>query len=95
MLRKLLCSGVSQRRCAKILSLNRKTVVEKFLFMAIHAEFFLRRFNLLQEPAHTIEFDDLETFEHTKLKPLSITLAVESGTRRILGVEVSRMAANG
>ncbi|MGZ3658955.1 MAG: transposase [Bdellovibrionota bacterium] len=95
MLRKLLCSGVSQRRCAKILSLNRKTVVEKFLFMAIHAEFFLRRFNLLQKPAHTIEFDDLETFEHTKLKPLSVTLAVESGTRRILGVEVSRMAANG
>ena len=45
--------------------------------------------------AKVIEFDDLETFEHTKCKPLSVTIAVEQGTRRILGVEVSRMPANG
>lgn len=45
--------------------------------------------------AKTIEFDDLETFEHTKCKPLSVTLAVESGSRRILAIEVSRMPANG
>jgi hypothetical protein len=45
--------------------------------------------------ARVIEFDDLETFEHTKCKPLSITLVVESTTRRILGVEVSRMPASG
>jgi len=42
-----------------------------------------------------MEFDDLETFEHTKCKPLSVTLAVEFETRRILGFEVSRMPAKG
>lgn len=41
------------------------------------------------------EFDDLETFEHSKSKPLSVILAVEAGTRRILGVEVAQMAAKG
>jgi hypothetical protein len=42
-----------------------------------------------------IQFDDMETFEHTKCKPLSITLAVEEKTRRILGFEVSEMPAKG
>jgi len=42
-----------------------------------------------------LQFDDLETFEHTKMKPLSVTLAVEKGSREILGFEVSRMPAKG
>lgn len=94
-LRRLLCSGMSQRRCAKVLHLTRTTVVRKFLFLSLEAEFFLRKFNFSCPPAHTIEFDDLETIEHTKLKPLSVTLAVEFKTRRILGVEVARMPAKG
>ena len=40
-------------------------------------------------------FDEMETFEHTKMKPLSIALAVEQGTRRILAVEVASMPAKG
>jgi transposase-like protein len=94
-LRRLLCSGVSQRRCAEILHLNRTTVVRKFLFLALEAEFFLRKHNLERPLAHTIEFDDLESIEHAKLKPLSVTLAVEMGSRRILAIAVSRMAAKG
>ncbi len=43
----------------------------------------------------SLEFDDLETFEHTKCKPLSATIAVESKTRRILGFRVARMPAKG
>jgi len=46
-------------------------------------------------PSSVIEFDDLETAEHTKCKPLSVSIAVEQGTRRILGIEVSRMPASG
>ena len=87
--------GISQRRCAELLHLDRKTVVKKFLFLSLEAEFFLRKLNLSWPRADTIEFDDLETIEHTKLKPLSVTLAVEHKTRRILGVEVSRMPAKG
>ena len=42
-----------------------------------------------------IQFDDLETFVHTKCKPVSVTLAVEEKTRRILDFEVSQMPAKG
>ena len=94
-LRKLLCSGVSQRRAARILSLHRVTVSRKFAFLALEAMFHFRSGNVMHSKAKVIEFDDLETFEHTKCKPLSVTLAVESGTRRILGVEVSEMPARG
>lgn len=95
LLRKLLCSGVSQRRAARILNLHRVTVVRKFLFLSLEAEFLLSTQNYGSPKTGIIEFDDMETFEHTKCKPLSITLAVESKTRRILGVEVSRMPAKG
>lgn len=93
MLRRLLCSGVSQRRAAKILTLNRVTVVRKFLFLSMRAHFEFVSGNYKKPRAQKIEFDDMETFEHSKYKPLSITLAVESKTRRILGLEVSRMAS--
>jgi hypothetical protein len=94
-LRRLLCSGVSQRRASRILNLNRKTIVRKLLFLAKRARLKLDIQNALKRPCTTIEFDDLETFEHTKCKPLSVTLAVEYPTRRILGFKVSKMPAKG
>lgn len=42
-----------------------------------------------------LEFDDLETYEHTKLKPLSVICAVEAKTRKILALGVARMPAKG
>ena len=50
---------------------------------------------LASKKVYEFEFDDVETFEHSKCKPVSITLAVEAKTRMILGVRVARMAANG
>jgi transposase-like protein len=91
----LLVSGVSQRRAALILKLNRKTVVRKFIFLGALAQDYLRALNLNYPQCEAIEFDDLETSEHTKLKPLSVTLAVEYSSRRILGFRVSQMPAKG
>ena len=42
-----------------------------------------------------MQFDDLITLEHTKCKPLAISLAVEASTRRLLGFEVSSIPASG
>ena len=95
LLKELLCSGVSQRRAARILRLHRTTVVRKFLFLALEAMFELRKGNLARAKCRVVEFDDLETFEKTKCKPLSVTIAVESRTRRILAFSVSRMRAKG
>ena len=93
---RLLVAGVSQREGAKILKTGRKTIVRKFILMGLRAK---EKF-LLENRGRTlksakIQFDDMETFEHTKCKPLSITIAVEEKTRRILDFQVSQMPAKG
>jgi transposase-like protein len=88
-------SGVSQRRIAFLLKANRKTVVRKFLFMGLAAYSYFLEDRKTHHPSNEVEFDDLETFEHTKLKPLSVITVVESGSRRILGFKVARMPAKG
>lgn len=90
-----LASSNSQRRVARNLGINKNTVAKKFLFVSVLALEILPEFNLKFPRAKEIQFDDLETFEHTKLKPLSVTLAVEEGTRRFLGFAVSEMPAKG
>ena len=94
---RLFSSGVSQRRMATLLQVNPKTVVRKFRIMAARArvEHEVRLNDLAQSPLSEIQFDDLETFEHTKCKPLSVTLAVNKNTREIIGFQVSRMPASG
>ena len=88
-------SACSQRRLAINFRLNRKTVTRKFLFLGTHASEYLKR-DLLDHPkAREVEFDDLETFEHSKMKPLSVLAVVESGSRRILGFNVAQMPAKG
>jgi hypothetical protein len=93
----LMCSGVSQRRLAKLLQVNPKTVVKKFQILAVRArtehEAWLMKFH--ETPALAVQFDDLETSEHTKCKPLSVSLAVHAKTREILGFQVSVMPAKG
>jgi len=98
-LRLLLVSGVSQRRAARILRANRKTVVRKFLFLAERAELrqerFLESLRAAREKIASIQFDEMESFEHTKCKPLSIPLAVLPGSRKILALDVCVMPAKG
>ena len=94
-------SGVSQRRAALILGVNPKTVVRRYRYLASRSraehqgwlDSKLKRepFGLIQN----IQFDDLETSEHTKCKPLSVALVIEPKSRKILGFQVSRMPAKG
>ncbi len=96
-LEELLCSGVSQRRSAMLLGVARTTISRRVRYLGARA----RRSNqkhlrpLEQNPAVEVQFDDLETHEHTKCKPLSVSLVVQSQTRKILGFTVSRMPAKG
>jgi transposase-like protein len=93
----LLASGVSQRRAAILLRVNRKTVVRKFRFLAEQARQEHARWleQLSQTPLASVQFDDLETSEHSKCKPLSVALAIEPKSRKILGFQVSAMPAKG
>lgn len=90
-----LVAGVSLRESGRVLNLNRKTIARKLRFMADRAREELRVHNNAHPKAIEIQFDDLETFVHTKCKPVSISLAVESRTRRILGFEIAPMPCNG
>jgi len=92
---KLLVGGFSQRRIALDLQINRKTVVRKFIWMGHLAQELVRLTNAQNSKVGIVEFDDMETSVHSKLKPVSITLAVEHRTRRILGFRVADMPAKG
>ena len=93
---KLLGSGVSMRRIALILNIDKKTVQRKFDFLAIKARD--KQEELLYKMNNKVEhmqFDDLITIEHTKLKPVSVSIAVDATTRVILGAQTSRIPAFG
>jgi transposase-like protein len=96
-LRLLLSSGVSQRRASILLRVNRKTVVRKFRFLAQQSRIQHQRWlhSLEHTPVSRIQFDDLETSEHTKCKPLSVALAVDPASRKVLSFQVSQMPAKG
>jgi len=91
----ILNSGVSQRRTALILGTTPVTIARKLVrlahFARLHHEGWLRQ----MPPVSTAVFDDMETFEHSKLKPVSITVAVEQGSRRIIGAMATQMPCKG
>jgi transposase-like protein len=94
----LLNSAVTQRRSAKILQVNLKTVVRHFRFLAQQGRISQEKWmteNYEDKKLEMIQFDDLETSEHTKCKPLSVSLAVDPATRKILSFQVSQMPAKG
>jgi transposase-like protein len=93
---KLLASSVTQRRSAKVLGVNRKTVVRKFHWMAFEA------LMVHSETVRTggiqtsyVQFDEMESYEHTKLKPVTIAVAVRPKTGEIIDIEVAAIPASG
>jgi transposase-like protein len=94
---RLLCSGMSQRRCAEILGLSRRTVARKVIRFGYHCRALNAQERATIPPDETacIVFDEMETFEHSKCKPLSIALAVTQDRRRIISVHTSSMPAKG
>ena len=82
----LLSSGVSMRRIGKILKIHRMIVKRKLVYLAqkakLHQQNFLELLKI--NPINHIQFDDLITIEHTKLKPLTITIAIDASNRKIL-----------
>jgi transposase-like protein len=94
----LYTSGVSQRRLALIFRINRKTVARTLKLFGAIEEKRQKRFleeNYRDKPLNEVQFDDLETSIHTKCKPVSVTLAIDPQTRKILNFKVSLMPAKG
>jgi hypothetical protein len=89
-------SATTQRRIARVLKINRKTVSRKFLFMAqLSRAAHERRLEARTWRVSEAQFDEVETFEHTRLKPLAIALAVDAISGEIISSEVSSMPSKG
>ena len=95
--KKLVLAKASQRRIAKLLKINRKTVARKIEFLALQSKKSRFKFlhSLRSQKVQDLQFDDMVSFEHTKCKPLAISLLVEEGSRKVLDFEVSEMSAGG
>lgn len=94
MLKKAFSSNVSMRRCAIIFQVSRVTVARKFKFLSKQARKNQEKY-LKTKTFTNIQFDDLETFEHSKCKPITVCMAVEFETRKIIGFSVAPIAAKG
>jgi hypothetical protein len=55
----------------------------------------LEVYRATREKVTRLDFDELESFEHTKCKPLTAAIAVEDGSRKILSISLGRIPAKG
>lgn len=84
------------RRSAILLKINRKTVDKKLKYLGeLSRRSNQKNLRKWKGKIHNIQIDDLITKENSKLKPLSVTIAVDENTRRILALEVSQIPASG
>lgn len=83
------------RRSALLLGVTRKTVERRIPYFEKVSVDWQRKFLAEMTPVEQIVFDDMESSIHTKLKPVSIPMAVEKSTRLILSFDVVSMPAKG
>ena len=90
-----IASSTAQRRIAIKLGCARKTVARKVAFLAQES----RKKNALWLHAHCpfddVQWDELITFEHTRLKPLSVVVMSCVRTRCVIGFGVAQIPASG
>ena len=84
----LLVSGNTQQRTSELLKCSPTTVARKLLWLA-----FNKKGQSFVQSEH-IQIDEMESIEHTKLKPLTIPICVSS-TYKILGLNVGKIPAKG
>ena len=94
--KRLLASNISIRRTAILLGVSRTTIARKLIYLGklctAENHLYLQQYKACIK---AIQFDELQTIEHTKCKPLSVAVVVVPFTRKILGIEVSIMPATG
>jgi transposase-like protein len=93
---KLLCSGVTFRRSAKILRVSRNTVTAKFHWLCAKArKCHVRALKTWRGSVTTVEFDEMESYQGSRLNMLSLSMAVEKERGLILDARVALMRPKG
>lgn len=80
---------------ARHLGVTRATIVRKFLYLAglcraLNASE-LERLGIVER----VQFDEMESFEHTRLKPLTVAIAMDEKSGNILSTCVAQIPAKG
>lgn len=89
-----LCKGTSQRALAFLLGVKPATIARRITrFGPICAKNLEHMRQTCQ--IKDVMIDEMESFEHTKCKPLTMPIAVEKETRRILALDCGQIAAKG
>tara|TARA_Y100000768_G_C23991011_1_gene692993 strand:+ start:797 stop:1447 length:651 start_codon:yes stop_codon:yes gene_type:complete len=85
------------RRIALNLNVDKKTVARKVEFLGLQARMFNQKYlqKLRVNPVEHLQFDDLITKERTKMLPVTISVAVDAETRRILALVATQIPAFG
>lgn len=92
----LYCEGMSMRAIARALKINRKTVNRYFLENSKTARTRnLKRLQTGQIVTTYVQFDELETFEHTKKKPLGVEASIRAKTGEIISMKVGTIHVKG
>jgi len=91
----LLTMGMTLRGIARLLRIDKDTVARKLVLLAALTQHKASIDQAGIAKAQRVQFDELITIEHTKLKPLSVMVVSDADTYRILGCVVSRIPASG
>ena len=80
----LYASGLSIARSSRLLRVNPKTIARRVSFLGAKCARLNQRAREKIKNIHNVVLDDLITKENSKLKPLSVSVAVDEDSRRIL-----------
>jgi hypothetical protein len=90
-----IASSTSQRRIAIKHKCDRKTVARKIVFLAEQARIKTAEWMQRQPLFDHVQWDELITFEHTRLKPVSVAVMSSVQHRCIIGFGVAQIPATG
>jgi transposase-like protein len=91
----LLASGISQKRLAFVHQTRPRTIARRVVRFGECCKENLAIYRKNREKVQIVLFDEMESFEHTNAKPLTLPIAVEQKTRKILALRVGPIAAKG
>jgi len=90
-----LASSTAQRRIAIKQGCARKTVARKVEFLAEQARIKAADWLKSVRPFEQVQWDELITYEHSRLKPISVAVMSCVKTRCIIGYGVAQIPATG
>jgi transposase-like protein len=92
---RLLCSGVSLRGAARLLEVNRKTVVRKLARLGRHSRQLHRAVLKTASLTGSFQLDEMESFESNRFQPVTVPVLIEKKSYFILDTSTAPMRRKG